>query len=347
MKHLSIIILTIFCLFSCKNKKNETVVVIQNNQSKHQNIIDYINNKSVTEFYKFDEDYFINNTLEGICNDTTNTIGIFSIIYYDNEKDITQLYKEKTPVKQQQKLFDSYKKVAFFIDKKYLEKLPHHHEEGMAVGTIYDPINPYIAQMFIWQDDDWIFNKDIKITDYKDYVRLISYLRPINLSKRKKEYELKDIVVIEELRGYYNNDNIEDLIWVLDISTDNSMGGRAKKEYRLQVFLGAKIKNKYNFLFTSDLIIPCNYCENWKNDSEYSYYNLKFENQIFSFFTKSTLDKIGTSNKFTFKYKDDKMLLNNIEKETVHYSENDRVEKETITNLKQVSLECFNVYDEW
>lgn len=176
----------------------------------------------------------------------------------------------------------------------------------------------------------------------------------VNIDQEKKTLEAKGLKIVEEVKGYYDNDNITDLVWVICKITRPEGTGYSKMEYWLQVFLGASSANNkdYRSLFKSDKVIPCTFCEPWQNKSDYSYYDIKIENQKFSFFTNQLVEDINEKAtswdiKFVFSYKNDKMLLNKVEKKIIYFKEYKKIkeEQQTINISDKINLQGFNIYN--
>ncbi|WP_438711313.1 YARHG domain-containing protein [Aquimarina muelleri] len=174
-------------------------------------------------------------------------------------------------------------------------------------------------------------------------------LPTVNLEKERKFYEDNKFYINTELKGFINNDDIEDIIWIIDISTDDSLGGNAKEEYRLQIFLGTEISNKYIEYLKSDSVIPCNNCDNWENGSEYSFSNVKLEKKVFHFSTMQLYRGAGTQgfsqeNTFIFNFDNDNMILSKVIKDYQNYDTNKK-EQNTVIQQQKIHLKDFNVYD--
>lgn len=191
-----------------------------------------------------------------------------------------------------------------------------------------------------------------KIKDIEGRIKAEKSLSPIqtvDLEKERKFYDNNDFYINTELKGFINNDTIEDIIWIIDISTDDSLGGNAKEEYRLQIFLGTKIKNKFVEYLKSDSVIPCNNCVNWENASEYSFSNVKLENKTFHFSTIQLYRGAGTQgfsqeNTFIFNFDNDNMILSKVIKDYQNYDTNKK-KKDRIMQKEKVLLKDFNIYD--
>ncbi len=174
-------------------------------------------------------------------------------------------------------------------------------------------------------------------------------LQTVDLKKERGVYEKNDFYINTELKGFFNDDNFEDIIWIVDISTDNSLGGNTKEEYRLQIFLGTEISNKYIKYLKSDSVIPCNNCDNWENESEYSFSNVKLENKAFHFSTMQLYRGSGTQgfsqkNTFIFNFDNDNIILSKVIKNYQNYDTNKK-KQNTVIQKDKINLQDFNVYD--
>ena len=206
---------------------------------------------------------------------------------------------------------------------------------------------PDSSVKIILSDSENDYIKQIKYLENK--IKIASSLKTIDLTKEKINYEIKDFYIEEELKGFYNNDNIEDVIWIVDISTDNTLGGHAKEEYRLLVFLGTPIANEFKLLFESDKVIPCNNCETWENEAEYSFFDTKLENKTFSFSTNQIQNDNHESghiqrNTFLFSFINNDMTLNKIIKKESKL-DSDKSNTNVVSNIEKIKLKDFNVYD--
>lgn len=152
----------------------------------------------------------------------------------------------------------------------------------------------------------------------------LSSLQTVNLEKERKAYESKGLKVVEEVKGYYNDDSIADVVWVINKMTRPEGAGYPKMEYWLQVFLGTSTVTEYKILIKSGKVIPCNNCETWQNKSDYSYYDVNLENQKLSFYTNQWTQGVGSDIKFNFEFVSGSMILNQIKKKQVLFKENER-----------------------
>ena len=160
-----------------------------------------------------------------------------------------------------------------------------------------------------------------------------------------KDFIEEDFYVYDSISGYYDNDNIRDKILIIDISDDNSLGGNAKEDFVVKVLKGTSQKNKFQLLFKSNTIAPCNYCDKWSNDGEYSFSDLKLRENVFSFVTINGSIDTRIKNKFIFKYVNGEMILSKIDKEVIYYTENDRKEITQISSFQKIALKDFDVYN--
>lgn len=177
----------------------------------------------------------------------------------------------------------------------------------------------------------------------------LNNLQAIDLEKERKSLESKGLKIVNEVKGFYNDDSITDVVWVINKVTKPEDGGYPKMEYWLHVFLGTSITTEYKLLFKLNKVIPCNNCYNWDNEADYSFFNVKLEAQIFSFSTNQVENNsngggYSQRNTFVFKYKNGNMVLNEVIKKHRIYS-TDKQESDVIKDLKKVHLQDFNVYD--
>ncbi|WP_438711315.1 DUF5991 domain-containing protein [Aquimarina muelleri] len=172
--HFYFIILLLF--IGCKSKSQKDTSNNDSNLIKHQEIISYLNTKSITDYYnKKDKEIII-----GSSFDSTNTLGIFQVVFYDELNDITNLFKEDMPLKEKRIMFDKYKKTAFFIEKKDVDKVPLKHVEGLAVGWEYDMVTPCKVSIFEFQNELWKFKTDSHISENKEYYNLRNSIKSLN-----------------------------------------------------------------------------------------------------------------------------------------------------------------------
>ncbi|WP_027413921.1 hypothetical protein [Aquimarina muelleri] len=208
------LILSTLFLTSCKSRGQKPVISKENDSPKQEKIIDYINTKSVTSYYNEKK------IVIGSSFDSTNTLGVFEILYYDNEKDITKLYKNKNTLHSKNEVLNKYKKTAFFFKKEHLDKVPMKHIEGLAVGWEYDIKPPCPVFVFSLKKGEWRFLESIYINSHDDYEN-ITNLKIENLignrsffQKKWKgsfSFSLEDLTRMGETHSIYFDFDISDI----------------------------------------------------------------------------------------------------------------------------------------
>lgn len=146
-----------------------------NTQKEYSEIINYINTKSITTYFNKTKKEII----VGSSFDSTNTLGIFQIVYYENDIDVTKLYKDNNSIHEKKNIFNKHRKKVFFFDKKHTYKVPMRHIEGLAVGWEYDIKTPSTVFIFNIEDEVWSFVKSVQINSIEEYYNIRNSKKPI------------------------------------------------------------------------------------------------------------------------------------------------------------------------
>jgi len=166
------------------------------------------------------------------------------------------------------------------------------------------------------------------------------YFKKINKELTLNEFIYKDKKTIETVKGDFNNDNLEDLIIITDISDKNDVS----EYYLLTVLLQSTQKGLYKLLFESSSILPCLNCKEWSNDSDYSYYDMKLDKGTLSFSTNKTNESLNkwSTNIYLFKNIKGQMKLQKVTKKFGKLDSDDEETKE-LDNLFFLNLKQFNI----
>ncbi|WP_108869612.1 hypothetical protein [Aquimarina aquimarini] len=338
-KSYSLLIILIISLCSCKR----TI------QSQESNLIK-VNHKDLVGHTFF----FINEGIgdEKYVLDRCQGVSVDKLRFKENEiQEYTPLdwaFYKIIKTKSENDIISYELKTQIDSDPLKKERISYDPETGLLKKE-YSP-----NKFMIYIDSLKLFNKNTHIKYVKESCETKlnhtdNYANEKLLGSNSETYFLEDFIekdfyVYDSISGHYDNDSIKDKILIIDISDDDSLGGKAKEDFVVKVLKGSSEKNKFQLLFQSNSIIPCNYCDKWSNDAEYSFSDLKLENGIFSFETNNNSNSIGIRNKFIFKYTNSRMVLFKIDKEIIYYTSNDKKEITQINNPPKTVLKDFNVY---